>query len=158
MSFPYVNNSIADGLTMTFANGVKMVSTKGGAEGGWRGSCGVRYVGTEGWCSTADGYSIPDVSNPALLGDINKIVQNYLLRTGRELDHVRNFLSCVRSRKQPVANPTITHRSMSTVHCANIAQQLGRDLTWDPVKEKFVNDDQANRLLFRASREGWQIV
>ncbi|MDR2845632.1 MAG: Gfo/Idh/MocA family oxidoreductase, partial [Puniceicoccales bacterium] len=51
--YPYVPNSIANGLTMTFANGAKMISTKGGAEGGWKGSCGVRYVGTEGWCSVA---------------------------------------------------------------------------------------------------------
>ena len=46
---------------------------------------------------------------------------------------------------------------MSTVHCANIAQWLKRDLTWDPVKEEFVNDEQANRFRSRAAREGWQI-
>jgi predicted dehydrogenase len=156
--YPYVPNSTANGLTMTFANGIKMVSTKGGEEGGWKGSCGVRYVGTEGWCSVADNYSAPDVSNPALYADFRKIVQNYLLRTGREVNHVRNFLACVKSRRETVANPSITHRSMSTVHCANIAQQLRRALTWDPVKEEFVNDEQANRLRSRASREGWQIV
>ncbi len=153
--YPYVNNANADGLAMTFANGVKMLSL---ADSQWRGSCGIRYIGTEGWCATADGYSAPEVSNPALLRDLHKIVQNYLLRTGRELDHVRNFLSCVKSRRETVANPSLTHRTMSTVHCANIAQWLGRDLTWDPVKEEFVNDDQANRLRSRASREGWQIV
>lgn len=167
ITYPFVDNATANGLTMTFPNGVKMIShaDNGCYEGGvaktpmgWRGTCGVRYIGTEGWCATADGYSAPDVSNPAWLGDINKVVQNYLLRTGRELDHVRNFLSCVKSRRETVANASLTHRTMSTVHCANLAQWLRRDLTWDPVKEEFVNDAQANRLRSRASREGWQIV
>jgi hypothetical protein len=152
--YPYVPNPNADGLTMTFANGITMTSQRKG----WRGTCGVRYIGTEGWCAVADNYSAPDVSDPAFYSDFRKIVQSYLLRTGRETNHVRNFLSCVKSRKETVANPTMTHRSMSTVHCANIAQWLKRDLTWDPVKEEFVNDEQANRLRSRASREGWQIV
>jgi hypothetical protein len=163
--FPYVNNPTGDGLTMTFSNGVKMRSLRqdtwkdaAGTQFSWHGSCAIRYIGTEGWCATGDGYSAPDLSNPALLGDINKIVQNYLLRTGRELDHVRNFLACVKSRRETVGNATITHRTMSTVHCANIAQWLKRDLTWDPVKEEFVNDPEANRFRSRAAREGWQIV
>jgi hypothetical protein len=163
--YSYVNNPIADGLTMTFANGVKMRSLRqdtwqgaNGAKYSWHGSCAIRYIGTEGWCATGDGYSAPDLSNPALLGDLNKIVQNYLLRTGREIDHVRNFLSCVKSRRETAANPTLTHRTMSAVHCGNLAQWLHRDLTWDPVKEEFVNDDEANRCRSRASREGWQIV
>ncbi|MDR1818189.1 MAG: Gfo/Idh/MocA family oxidoreductase [Puniceicoccales bacterium] len=170
VTYPFVTsekNRNAAGLTMTFANGVKMVmhADNGCYDGGvpktpfgWRGSCGVRYIGTDGWVATADGYSAPDVSHPALLTELNKVVQNYLARTNRELDHVRNFLSCVKSRRETVANPRLTHRSMSTVHCANIAQRLGRDLTWDPVKEEFVNDPEANRLRSRASREGWQIV
>ena len=47
---------------------------------------------------------------------------------------------------------------MTTVHCANIAQWLGRDLTWDPAQERFVNDPEANRLLARAQRPGWEIL
>ncbi|MDR3229476.1 MAG: Gfo/Idh/MocA family oxidoreductase [Puniceicoccales bacterium] len=163
--YPYVKSTTADGLTMTFANGTKMRSLgqdtwkdAAGKTHKWRGSCAVRYIGTEGWCATGDGYSAPDLSNPALLNDLNKVVQNYLLRTGRELDHVRNFLSCVKSRRETAANPTLTHRTMSTVHCANLAQWLKRDLTWDPIKEEFVNDPEANRCRSRAVREGWQIV
>jgi len=50
------------------------------------------------------------------------------------------------------------HRSMTTVHCANIAQWLGRDMKWDPVKERFIGDDEANRMLSRTQRAGWEIV
>ena len=66
--------------------------------------------------------------------------------------HVRNFLDCVRSREQAVANPDVMHRSMSTVHAANICMWLKRDLKYDPLKEEF-NDPEANRLRTRAQRE-----
>jgi hypothetical protein len=152
--YPYVPTPTADGMAMPFANGVTMIQK----QEGWRGTCGVRYVGSEGWCSCADGYARPEVSNPAMLADYNKILQDYLTRTGHAVDHMKDFLKAIKNRTVCVANPEIMHRSMSTVHCANIAQWLKRDLTWDPVKEEFINDEQANRLRSRAAREGWQIV
>ena len=142
-----------DGMVTKFANGVEMVLQRGG----WHGSCGARYEGTEGWVACADGYSRPEVSNPALLADYAKLVQDYAARTGRALNHVRNFFDCVKSRQQTVANPVMMHRSMSTVHAANICMWLNRKLTFDPVKEEFVNDPEANRLRSRAMREPWQI-
>ena len=72
--------------------------------------------------------------------------------------HLRQFLNAVKTRGKTVANPTLMHRSMSTVHCANIAQWLGRDMKWDPVKERFIGDDEANRMLSRTQRAGWEIV
>jgi hypothetical protein len=71
--------------------------------------------------------------------------------------HMRDFVNCVKSRRVTVANPVVMHRTMSTVHAANIAQWLKRDMTFDPVKEEFVNDPEANRLCSRAQREGWQV-
>jgi hypothetical protein len=70
---------------------------------------------------------------------------------------MRNFLDCVKSRRLTVANPVVMHRSMTTVHAANICMWLGRDLEYDPVKEEFVNDEEANRLRSRAMREPWTI-
>ena len=151
--YPYVPTPTADGMEMPFANGVTMIQK----QEGWRGTCGIRYVGSEGWCACADGYARPEVSNPAMLADYNKILQDYLTRTGHLVGHMKDFFASVKNRTVAVASPTLTHRSMSTVHCANIAQWLKRDLTWDPVKEEFVNDEQANRLRSRAAREGWQI-
>ena len=81
------------------------------------------------------------------------------MRTGYTgQNHLRQFLNSVKTRAKTIANPVMMHRSMTTVHCANIAQWLGRDMTWDPVKEEFVNDPEANRMLSRAQREGWQII
>lgn len=102
--------------------------------------------------SVADGYSRPEVSNPRLLDDFNKIVGDYMARTQRPMSHVRNFFDCIKSRRLTVAHPVVMHRTMSTVHAANICMWLKRDLKYDPVKEEFVNDAEANRLRSRAMR------
>ena len=56
-----------------------------------------------------------------------------------------------------MANPEVMLRSMSTVHAANICMWLKRDMYYDPAKEEFLNDAEANRLRSRAQREPWII-
>jgi hypothetical protein len=102
--------------------------------------------------SAADGYSKPEVSNPALLADFTKVYRDYMARTQRPMNHVRNLFDCIKSRRQTVANPEVMYRSMSTVHAANICMWLKRDMKYDPVKAEFVNDPEANRLRSRAMR------
>ncbi len=153
--YEYVNNPTGDGMTVQFANGVKMILSRGDKY--WHGSCGMRFDGTEGWVAIADGYSKPEVSNPALLADFRKIVQEYQTRTQRPMSHVRDFFDCVKSRRQTVANPVVMHRSMATVHCANICMWLKRNMRYDVEKEEFINDPEANKLRSRAMREPWII-
>ena len=153
--YQYVNNESGDGMVTTFANGAKMVLSRGGKY--WHGSCGERFDGPEGWVAAADGYSKPDVSSPKLMADFRKIVRDYMARTQRPMSHMRNWLDCVKSRRLTVANPEVMYRSMSTVHAANICMWLKRDMRYDPAKAEFVNDDEANRLRSRAMREPWII-
>ncbi len=155
--YEYVNNDSGDGMVTTFANGIKMVLERDLGNKIWHGSCGVRYEGTEGWVAIADGYSRCEVSNPAWMADFKKLVEDYQARTQRPMSHVRNFFDCIKSRQQTVANPVMMHRSMSTVHVANICMWLKRDMKFDPVKEEFVNDEEANRFRSRAMREPWII-
>jgi hypothetical protein len=155
VQYGYVNNPTGDGMVTVFPNGVKMVLSRG--DQWWHGSCGVRYEGTEGWVAVADGYSKPELSNPALLADFSKLVKDYMARTERPMSHVRNLFDCIKSRRLTVANPEVMHRSMSTVHAANICMWLKRDMKYDPVKEEFVNDVEANRLRSRAQRAPWNI-
>ena len=157
IEYKYVNNKSGDGMVVTFANGIKMILERDLKKKYWRGSCGVRYEGTEGWVAAADGYSKPDVSSAEMLADFKKLVGDYTARTQRPMSHVRNFLDCVKSRHQTVANPQVMHYSMTTVHAANICMWLKRDLRYDPVKEEFLNDDEANRLRSRAMRAPWII-
>ena len=155
IEYGYVNNPTADGMVTVFPNGVKMILSRG--DQWWHGSCGVRYEGTEGWVAVADGYAKPELSSPALLADFSKLVKDYMARTERPMSHVRNLFDCIKSRRLTVASPEVMHRSMSTVHAANICMWLKRDLKYDPVKEEFVNDPEANRLRSRAMRAPWII-
>ena len=155
VEYEYVENDSGDGMVTKFADGTKMILSRGNTY--WRGSCGMRFDGDEGWCAAADGYSKPDVSSPAMLGDLRKVLSDYSARTQRPLDHVRDFLDCVKSRRLTVANPEVMHYSMTSVHCANICMWLKRSMRYDPVKEVFVGDAEANRLLSRAMREPWII-
>ena len=62
-----------------------------------------------------------------------------------------------RSRKRPNADVEIGHRSISVCHLVNITRELGRKLHWDPEKEQFVGDDEANKLLVRPRRAGFEL-
>jgi hypothetical protein len=153
--YQYVENPTGDGMITTFANGVKMVLSRGNKY--WHGSCGERFDGPEGWVAAADGYAMPAASSPALLADFKKVIAEYTARTQRPMNHVRDFFDCMRTRRQPVANADVMYRSMTTVHAANICMWLKRDLKFDPVKAEFLNDPEANRLRSRAMREPWII-
>lgn len=153
IEYQYVNNPYGDNMVTRFANGIKMVLHREGDW--WHGSCGVRYEGTEGWVAIADGYSRPEVSSPSLLADYTKLVHDYMEQNGRPMSHVRDLFNCIKSRRLTVANPEVMHRSMTTVHAANICMWLKRDMKYDPVKEEFIGDPEANRLRSRAMREPW---
>ncbi|MEI7849155.1 MAG: hypothetical protein WCK35_25380, partial [Chloroflexota bacterium] len=71
--------------------------------------------------------------------------------------HVRDFLDCVKSRAMPVANADIVRKSHIACHVAYISWLLGRKVTFDPLKEEFIGDADANRLRSRALRAPWQI-
>lgn len=90
----------------------------------------------------------PDRDNPQTLkaGKLDAIV-----------NHMANFFDCIKSRKTPISDVVSQHRSVSTCHLGNIAIRLGRKLQWDPAKEEFVNDREANRWLQREQRKPYQI-
>ena len=145
-----------DGTTIhaKYANGVKLEMRLGGfkGEGNWLGlgTCPVRFEGDQGWVEAGDFTKIV-ASSPALL-------------EGAKLDgtagtdptwHAREFLDCVKSRAATASNAAHTRSSHVACHAAAIASGLGRKLTFDPRKEEFVNDDEANRLRSRARRAPW---
>ena len=68
-------------------------------------------------------------------------------------NHTENWLACIKSRQKPVADVEIGHRTATVCHLGNIARWAGRKLTWDPVKETFPGDPQANTYLDRPRRK-----
>jgi len=147
-------------LVVHMADGLKMVMIRGNSMGDspyWHGSCGERFDGSEGWAAAADGYSMPDVSSPALLSEYKKVVGDYITRTQRPMNHVRDFLDCVKSRRATVAHPGIMNDSMCISLAGDICTQLKRNVKLDLDKAEFINDPEANRLRARAMREPWRV-
>jgi len=70
-------------------------------------------------------------------------------------NHQKNWLDCIKSRARPIADVEIGHRSATVCHLGNIARWTGRKLRWDPVKEEFVGDKEANQYLDRERRKPW---
>jgi predicted dehydrogenase len=129
-------------FTCTYANGVKLVGTTGPGH--------TRFEGTEGWISEGREAEPKSLLQSAIApGELHL----YEARGG----HMGNFLECVRKRQDPSAPVEVGHRSATVCHLGNIAMLLGRKLRWDPAAEKFVNDDEANRMISRPMRAPWRL-
>ncbi len=72
-------------------------------------------------------------------------------------EHMYNFLDCVRSRKQPAANAEVAHLSCGLTHLGEIAYRIGRVLHFDPDREKFIGDAEADKMLTKEYREPWSV-
>lgn len=79
--------------------------------------------------------------------------------SGDEFDqfrrHARDFLDCVRSRRQPISGLEDGHRVATACHLANLSLRLGRPLRWDADRETVIGDPEAERLLERPYRAPW---
>lgn len=112
----------------------------------------ILFIGSEGWIYTGRGYM--EAEPKSLL--TQKLSANDE-RLPLSYDHRRNFLDCVKSRKQPVSPIDSAFYSDVTCHQAHIAMTLGRKVTWDDTNEEFVNDAKANRMMTRPMRSPWHI-
>lgn len=134
----------------TYEDGVKMICHDETEPG--RGPRGNKFVGTEGWVSVDDTGKIT-ASSKAIMQKVNMAQKGYGYMTG----HHRDFLDCVKTRRLPISNAEVSHRSVTTCHASNICLRLGRKLRWDPANEQFINDQTADRMLARAMRSPWSL-
>ena len=135
-------------VEMTYANGVRLIFTSTHNHVNSP-EVGARFEGTEGWVM-AHGNASSIKAEPASLLQTHIGPEARHLR--RSSNHARHFLDCVRDRRETVAPAEVAHRSATLCHLSDIAMRLGRKLRWDPDKETFPNDDEANRMLSRARR------
>ncbi len=85
----------------------------------------------------------------------NKPIDHGIAATPQDADaHIANFLDAIRNHRRPNGDIEFGHLSSSLSHLANIATRLGRSLQFDPAKEQFIGDDDANRLVSREYRTG----
>jgi hypothetical protein len=136
-------------LHARYANGVKLVMRNEG----WLplGSCPVRFEGDSGWVETGDDAEFA-ASTPALLARRGAKIPGYPADF-----HIRNFLDCVKTRALTRANADVACHAHIACHAANIALFLGRKVNYDPQKNEFIGDDEANRLRSEALREPWRL-
>ncbi|MHB0954977.1 MAG: Gfo/Idh/MocA family protein [Pirellulaceae bacterium] len=154
VEYEYVDAPTGDGLVARYANGVKMILSL--KQEAWGSYSGQRFDGTDGWiANSGDEHGQSQASSPALLDEVESVLCDYTARTRRPLSHVRDFFDCVKSRRETIAYPEAMHRAMTTVHAANICIWLQRNLKYDPVKEEFINDSEANQLRARMMRAPW---
>ncbi len=106
------------------------------------GTEGTMILNRSGWRVFREGETRPVVQRPGSRGDG---------------PHQSNFIECVRTRAAPAADIETGHRSSLPGELANLAFRLGRKLRWDPSKEEFVGDPEANRWLMRPLRAPWSI-
>jgi predicted dehydrogenase len=112
---------------------------------------GVTFEGSDGWIFVTRGTIT--ASDPALL---KTELPSGAERLYASNDHMGNFFECVRTRKAPICEPVVAHRSVSVCHLGVIAIRTGRKLTWDPDNEQFTGDSaDANRHLAREMRKPW---
>lgn len=148
---PVEYNPPEDGIiTARYANGVKLIVR----EKDWLplGSCPVRFEGDAGWVEAGDSGKL-ELSSPSLLAG-RKVAE---IGGYPATFHVREFLDCVKTRAKPKANADVACYSHIACHATNIACFLGRTLRYDPVKNEFPGDEEANRLRSEALREPWSI-
>lgn len=134
-------------ITYKYANGVTLICKSADGDNG------VRFEGDGGWIFVNRGKI--EASDQRLL---DEPLPPDAIRLYESNDHAGNFIECMRTGKQCICDAEIGHRSVSICHLGNISLRLnGRRLEWDPVNEKFINDEEANLFLSRPMRKPYTL-
>lgn len=145
-----------------FGNGVKVLASNEYPNG-------VKFVGSEGWIFVTRGnYSVTasdpvskDKNSKALTASNPKILDSVIgpneIHLQESKEHHANWLNAILTGEPNIAPIEDGHRACSICLLNNIAMILHRKLYWDPILEKFKNDDEANEMLVRSQRWPYQI-
>jgi predicted dehydrogenase len=142
-------NAMRVDFTVRYANGIPMHCRTRHEGGGTS-----RFIGERGWLDISRGRM--SASSPELLREMQAPGKRIQLELST--NHHDNFFECVRTRKRPIADVEIGHRTTTVCNLGQIAMVLGRKLRWDPAKEEFIDDAVANRLRGRTMRSPWALI
>jgi hypothetical protein len=113
---------------------------------------GVQFIGTDGWVYVSRGEL-----KASKLELIDEPLPSDAARLYKSDNHMANFFECVRSRKEPICDVEIGHRSISIAHLGVISVRLKRPLRWNPSNEQFVGDSEADKWLRREMRQPYDL-
>ena len=147
-------------MAMRYANGVVVRMVRKSEGSAWSGAI---FLGEKakveikrnGLASNPSGF-LADAPPPDKDG-IGRAKDSTIPRAIVTVPHIRNWLECMRSRRRPNAHEEIAHRTNTVVILIDIARQLNRKVRWDPESETFPGDDEANALIDRPRRKGWEL-
>lgn len=154
--FPTLTCRYANGTLLHFVENWNVVKNEYGAvpkDARLAGSFGGVFVGERGWVTALFGGGRAEGVPDSIFAEMGMTDRNV---SGAN-DHHGNWLDCIRTRGTCSADEEIGHRDASLGHLATIGYKLGRSLKWDPVREEFPEDQEANRLRTRAVREPWRM-
>ena len=140
--------SYYDHLTYTYDNGIIMTLQPFD-----RGKSGCKFYGEGGWIQVCRGEVL--ASDPAYLPGPESANEGEVYETNKS--HMETFIDSIRSRKDPNVPVEVGHSSCTVCSLGNIAFALGRPLQWNPIVEKFVNDDEATQQLHYQYRQGYSL-
>lgn len=109
--------------------------------------------GTDGWLRVNGWNKELEASNKDLL----EIANGEEIRAVRDLNEHDNFLKCIRNGDQPLHPAEDMHRTATIAHMGNAAMKLERKLYWDPAKEEYINDNEANAMRTKNERNPWTV-
>jgi predicted dehydrogenase len=133
-------------VTYKYANGTELICMG-------RGENGILFVGEKGrWIFVDRGHI--RASDTWLLAEP---LSRSATRLYESNDHMGNWRDCLRSRQRPICDVAIGYHSVVVCHLGNMALRLKRKLRWDPAKEEFLGDTEANGLLSREMRAPWKL-
>jgi predicted dehydrogenase len=134
------------GLRYIYANGVEVLHGNSG---------GVLFIGDKGKVFVNRGKlkTEPDEK----LG-LEYVPGTQPIKLYASTNQIKDFLSCVVSRKRPICDVEIGCRSATVCHLGNLAYWNRRKLKWDPKAERFVGDAEANKWLGRENRAPWTMA
>lgn len=139
-------------LTYKFANGVIYRHTGKTDDG--QGVDGVLFEGTEGRKVQVNRGKIKTWPEELLN---NTKYDELKVQLYKSNNHYRNFLDCVKTRQRPICDVSVGAHSVMICHLGNIAYWVKRPLKWDPEKEEFIGDAEANRWIDRPKRAPWTL-
>ena len=133
-------------LTYRYDNGIVMTHEK------WEWNNAIHFIGSEGEIKIQRKKleTTPVALATKVIGETEKHVY-------KSENHYKDFLDAMRKRSKPICDVEIGHRTASVCNIGNIAYQLKRPLQWNPKKEQFKKDDEANALLGRPMNKEWGV-
>lgn len=167
--------------TMKFANGTRLIFEDGGTEtngillqgdrerifvnrGKLVGNIVNKMTQDSNWNAKIRDAAGELYGGPYGLADVKMMNYNNFgefdasIWTGVKQSHMGNFFKCIKSGSKPISDVESVGNSTISCHLANIALRLGRKLNWDPAQERFTGDDEANAMLSRKQRDGYEIA